>query len=95
MRIKTRFTIHLALGLTLWLLGTGIFIVILFEGLLPSLGYNISMDNEGLIVGVTFGASALLCIALFGWYFGGPLGFIMAWIHQLSQNNWSQHSSMP
>lgn len=90
MRIKTRFTIHLALGLTLWLLGTGGLIAILIDGLLPLLGYHISMEDEGLIVGVTFGASALLCIALFGWYFGGPLGFIMTWIYQLSQNNYKQ-----
>ncbi|MFD3258147.1 sensor histidine kinase [Paenibacillus lentus] len=94
MRIKTRFTIHLALGLVLWLLGTGILIVILLEGLLPLLGIPISMDHEGLIVGGIFGASALLCIALFGWYFGGPIGFIMAWIHQLSQDNYKQPDNM-
>lgn len=90
MRIKTRFTIHLALGLVLWLLGTGIFVVLIIEGLLPLLGIHISMDDEGLLVGEIFGASTLLCIVLFGWYFGGPIGFVMAWIQQLSRDNYIQ-----
>lgn len=94
MRIKTRFTIHLALGLILWMLGTGLLVVIMIEGLLPLLAIDISMDNEGLIVGGFFGVSTLLCIALFGWYFGGPLGFIMAWIHQLSQDNYKQPANL-
>ncbi|OIB00972.1 two-component sensor histidine kinase [Paenibacillus sp. LC231] len=94
MRIKTRFTIHLALGLILWMLGTGILLVIMLEGLFPLLGIDISMDNEGLFVGGLFGASTLLCIALFGWYFGGPIGFIMAWIHRLSQDNYKQPADL-
>lgn len=66
MRIKTRFTIHLALGLVLWLLGTGISIAIIVEGLLPSLGFHINMDDEGLIVGGFSGLArcyASLCSA--------------------------------
>ncbi|WP_127591348.1 sensor histidine kinase [Paenibacillus lautus] len=94
MRIKTRFTIHLALGIILWMLGTGILLVIMLEGLFPLLGIDISMDNEGLVVGGFFGASTLLCIALFGWYFGGPIGFIMAWIHRLSQDNYKQPADL-
>ncbi|WP_433940842.1 sensor histidine kinase [Paenibacillus lautus] len=90
MRIKTRFTIHLALGLILWLLGTGMLLVILLEGILPMLGIHITVDNEGLIVGVIFGASTLLCIAVFGWYFGGPIGFIMTWIQKLSKDDYKQ-----
>ncbi|OME89021.1 MULTISPECIES: sensor histidine kinase [Paenibacillus] len=95
MRIKTRFTIHLALGLILWMLGTGVLVVIILEGLLPLLGIHVSLDDEGLFVGWIFGASTLLCIVLFGWYFGGPIGFIMAWIHRLSQDNYEQPNDLP
>lgn len=95
MRIKTRFTLHFALGLILWMLGTGFVIVMLFEGLLPLLNIHISPDSEGLLVGWIFMISTLLCIGLFGWYFGGPIGFIMAWIHQLSQDNYKQPAGLP
>lgn len=94
MRIKTRFTIHLASGLILWLLGTGILLVIMLEGVLPMLGIHFSEDNEGLIVGAIFGVSTLLCIALFGWYFGGPIGFIMTWIQQLSKDDYKQPADL-
>lgn len=94
MRIKTRFTIHLALGLILWMLGTGLLVVILIEGLLPLLDIHVSMDEEGLVVGWVFGISTLLCVVLFGWYFGGPIGFIMAWIHRLSQDNYKQPADL-
>lgn len=94
MRIKTRFTIHLALGLILWMFGTGLLVVIMIEGLLPLLDIHVSMDEEGLVVGWVFGISTLLCIVLFGWYFGGPIGFIMAWIHRLSQDNYKQPANL-
>ncbi|MGG4345761.1 sensor histidine kinase [Paenibacillus lautus] len=88
MRIKTRFTIHLALGLILWLLGTGLLGVFIIEGILPLFVTDVTIDDEGLVIGWVFGISTLLCIVLFGWYFGGPIGFIMAWIHRLSQDNY-------
>ncbi|GIO96018.1 hypothetical protein J14TS5_11040 [Paenibacillus lautus] len=94
MRIKTRFTIHLALGLILWLLGTGLLGVFIIEGILPLLGIHVSIDEEGLVIGWVFGISTLLCIVLFGWYFGGPIGFIMAWIHRLSQDNYEQPADL-
>ncbi|MFD0868887.1 sensor histidine kinase [Paenibacillus residui] len=90
MRIKTRFTLHLALGLILWMLGTGVIIIMLLEGLLPIFDIRVNPENEALLVGWIFGVSTLLCIGLFGWYFGGPIGFIMAWIRQLSQDNYKQ-----
>lgn len=88
MGIKTRFTLHFALGLTLWLLGTGLSLVILFEVLLPLFDVVVGENTEGLLVGSIFALSTLVCIGLFGWYFGGPIAFIMRWIHQLSQGNY-------
>ncbi|MDC2864421.1 sensor histidine kinase [Bacillus sp. BP-3] len=90
MRIKTRFTFHIALGLILWMLVTGFGIVIIVEGILPPLGINVNENTEGLLVAGIFVISTIICIGLFGWYFGGPIGFIMAWIHQLSQENYKQ-----
>ncbi|ENQ3077002.1 sensor histidine kinase [Bacillus sp. WLY-B-L8] len=90
MRIKTRFTFHLVLGLILWMLLTGFSILVILEGILPQFGIIISTDNEGLFVAGIFVFSTIICIALFGWYFGGPIGFIMTWIHQLSQENYEQ-----
>lgn len=94
MRIKTRFTLHLALGLILWMLGTGLLVVIMIEGILPSLDIHVSMEEEGRFVGWIYGASTLLCIALFGWYFGGPIGFIMAWIQRLSRDNYKPSADL-
>ncbi|TQR20508.1 sensor histidine kinase [Psychrobacillus vulpis] len=90
MRIKTRFTLHLTLGLVLWMLATGFSIIILLEGILPLFDVAVNTKNEGLLVAWIFSISTIICISLFGWYFGGPLGFIMTWIHQLSQENYKQ-----
>ncbi|MDM5157189.1 HAMP domain-containing sensor histidine kinase [Bacillus sp. DX1.1] len=90
MRIKTRFTFHLALGLVFWMLATGFGIVIIIEGILPLFDIIFSTNDEGLLSAWIFGISTIICIGLFGWYFGGPIGFIMAWIHQLSQENYEQ-----
>lgn len=90
MRINTRFTLHLALGIILWMLLSGIFILIGLEGILPLFKKSVSEDYENLLVLWIFGFSTIGCIAVFGWYFGGPLGFIMSWIHQLSQENYKQ-----
>ncbi|HDX9577062.1 TPA: HAMP domain-containing histidine kinase [Bacillus pseudomycoides] len=90
MRIKTRFTFHLALGLILWMLVTGFGIVIILEGILPIFGIIVSEDNEGLLVAGIFIFSTIICIGLFGWYFGGPIGFIMTRIQQLSQEDYKQ-----
>lgn len=94
MRIKTRFTIHLALGLVLWMLGTGVGIVLILEVLLPIFHVILGTNTEGALVGWIFVFSTLICICLFGWYFGGPIGFIMAWIHQLSHENYNQPVKM-
>ncbi|SFC58556.1 Signal transduction histidine kinase [Bacillus sp. 491mf] len=90
MRIKTRFTFHLAIGLILWMLVTGFCIVIIVEGILPLFGIIVNENTEGLFVAGIFVISTIICIVLFGWYFGGPIGFIMTWIHQLSQENYKQ-----
>jgi len=90
MRINTRFTLHLALGIILWMILSGICIIIGLEGILPLFKKSVSEDYENLLVLWIFGFSTLACIAVFGWYFGGPLGFIMSWIHQLSQENYKQ-----
>ncbi|QPQ28917.1 sensor histidine kinase [Lysinibacillus sp. JNUCC 51] len=90
MRINTRFTLHLALGIILWMLLSGICIVIGLEGILPLFKKSVSEDYENLLVLWIFGFSTIASIAVFGWYFGGPLGFIMSWIHQLSQENYTQ-----
>ncbi len=90
MRINTRFTLHLALGIILWILFSGVCILIGLEGILPIFKQTVSEDYENLLVLWIFGISTLICIAVFGWYFGGPLGFIMTWIQQLSQENYSQ-----
>ncbi|MGE8203616.1 sensor histidine kinase [Heyndrickxia sp. NPDC080065] len=94
MRIKTRFTLHLALGLVLWMLGTGLSIILILQGLLPLFHVLIGTNTEGVLVGWIFAASALICIGLFGWYFGGPIGFIMVWIHQLSHGTYNQPVNM-
>lgn len=90
MRIKTRFTFHLALGLILWMLVTCFGIVIIVEGILPLFGIIGNENTEGLLVAGIFVISTIICIGLFGWYFGGPIGFIMTWIHQLSQEDYKQ-----
>ncbi|PJO40742.1 sensor histidine kinase [Lysinibacillus xylanilyticus] len=90
MRINTRFTLHLALGIILWLLLSGICMVIGLEGILPLFKKHASEAYQSLLVAWIFGFSTIICIAVFGWYFGGPLGFIMSWIHQLSQENYTQ-----
>ncbi|XGA10949.1 hypothetical protein ABU162_24970 [Paenibacillus thiaminolyticus] len=92
---RLRFVFLPAYSPILWMLGTGFFIITLFEGLLPLLDIHVGPDNEGLLVGWIFVISTLLCIGLFGWYFGGPIGFIMAWIHQLSQDNYKQPAGFP
>ncbi|MFJ7733205.1 sensor histidine kinase [Lysinibacillus sp. NPDC097231] len=90
MRIKTRFTLHLSLGIILWMFMSGICILIGLEGILPLFKKSVSEDYENLLVVWIFGFSTVACIVVFGWYFGGPLGFIMSWIHQLSQENYKQ-----
>jgi len=90
MRITTRFTLHLALGIILWMLLSGICIAIGLEGILPLFKKSVSEAYQSLLVAWIFGFSTIVCIAIFGWYFGGPLGFIMSWIHQLSQENYTQ-----
>jgi len=90
MRINTRFTLHLALGIILWIFISGLCIIIGLEGTLPLFKQSVSEDYENLLVLWIFGFSTLICIAVFGWYFGGPLGFIMSWIQQLSQENYAQ-----
>ncbi|WP_167396030.1 sensor histidine kinase [Lysinibacillus parviboronicapiens] len=94
MRINTRFTLHLALGIILWMLLSGICIVIGLECILPLIKKSVSEEYENLIVVWIFGFSTIVCIAVFGWYFGGPLGFIMSWIHQLSQENYTQPAGL-
>ncbi len=90
MRINTRFTLHLAMGIILWMLLSGICIVIGLEGILPLFKRSVSESYQSLLVAWIFGFSTIVCIAVFGWYFGGPLGFIMSWIYQLSQENYKQ-----
>ncbi len=94
MRINTRFTLHLALGIILWILATGVGILLILEGILPLVAITANEDFEGLLVGWIFAISTVICIGLFGWYFGGPLGFIMTWIYQLSQENFEQPKSL-
>ncbi|MFS0881835.1 two-component sensor histidine kinase [Bacillus sp. 7586-K] len=94
MRIKTRFILHFALGLTLWLLGTGLCIPIILQGILPLFDVMVNSNTEGLIVGWIFTISSLVCIILFGWYFGGPIASIMGWIHQISQGHYDQPSAL-
>lgn len=94
MRINTRFTIHLTLGIMLWMLVTGICILIGIEGIIPLFKENASEEYENLWVLWIFGFSTVACIAVFGWYFGGPLGFIMTWIQQLFEENYTQPNGL-
>lgn len=94
MRINTRFTIHLALGIMLWMLVSGICILIGIEGILPLFKENASEEYENLWVLLIFGFSTVSCIAVFGWYFGGPLGFIMTWIQQLFEEKYTQPNGL-
>lgn len=90
MRIKTRFIFHLALGLVFWILVSGVLILFVVKAILPLLHILLNEDMEGVLVGWIFAISTILCIGLFGWYFGSPIGLIMMWIHQLSQENYKE-----
>jgi len=94
MRIKTRFTLHLSLGLVLWILGAGFSILIIIEGVLPLIHVTVDPNTEGLFVGWIFAINTLVSIIYFGWYFGGPLAFIMGWNLQLSQGHYEQPSGI-
>lgn|GEM_PF-5402271 len=51
------------------------------ECILPLIKKSVSEEYENLIVAWIFGFSTVVCKTVFGGYFGGPLGFIMSWIH--------------
>ncbi|WP_028594004.1 sensor histidine kinase [Paenibacillus assamensis] len=90
MRITTRFIVHLALGLVHWILASALSMIIIIEGIFPLFGLIVNENTEGMLVGWIFGSSTVICIGLFGWYFGGPIGFIMSWIYQLSKHHYEK-----
>ena len=94
MRIKTRFALHLIFGVVLWILGASISMLIILEAILPLLHVAVGESTEGLLAAWIFGASTLFIIGYFGWYFAGPLAFIMGWIYQLSQGLYIQPAGM-
>lgn len=88
MKIEKRFIIHLLLVFSMWILLLGITVPIVIEVILPKLG--LGDERYEWIVLIFISIVTIVCLLLFGWYFGRPLLLIMKWINQLAYENLSQ-----
>lgn len=87
MKIQQRFILHLLLGLVAWLTLVALTVPVVMEGILPNLGFG-EEKYEWMIL-VVVGLDTILCFIWFGWYVGSPLLFIMKWINQLANEDFS------
>lgn len=88
LKIEKRFIIHLLLVFSMWILLLGITVPIVIEIILPKLG--LGDERYEWIVLIFISIVTIVCLLLFGWYFGRPLLLIMKWINQLAYENFSQ-----
>ncbi|WP_313801814.1 HAMP domain-containing sensor histidine kinase [Cytobacillus sp.] len=87
MKVQHRFIRYLLLGFVYWILLLGFLIPIVVEFFLPKLG--LAGEEYEWIVPIVIGIVSLLCIILFGWYFGSPLMLVMKGINQLAHEDFT------
>ncbi|ONK23767.1 hypothetical protein BLX87_08825 [Bacillus sp. VT-16-64] len=87
MKIQQRFIQHLLLGFVFWLFLLAFIVPLAMEGILPKLGFG--DERYEWLVAVIIGFVTVLWLIWFGWYFGSPLLFVMKWIGQLENEDFS------
>jgi len=87
MSIQKRFIKYLLLGVGMWIILLGITVPILLEVILPIIGLG-STRYEWIVL-IIIGIVTIICLVLFGWFFGSPLLLIMRWINQLADEDFS------
>lgn len=87
MSIQRRFMKYLLLGFGMWIILLGITVPILLEVVLPKLGLG-STRYEWMVL-IIISLVTILCLFLFGWFFGSPLLLMMKWINQLAHEDFS------
>lgn len=87
MKIQQRFIWHLLLGSLIWLLLLAIILPTVMDGILPKFG--LGGERYEWLVLIVVGMVTVLCMLLFGWYFGSPLLLVMKWINQLAHEDFS------
>jgi|SRR5690625_56280 len=88
MNIQNRFIKYLLLGIGMWILLLGIIVPIALKVILPKLGL-VSEHNEWIVL-IFIAIVTMICLLLFGWYFGSPLLLMMKWINQLAHEDFSE-----
>lgn len=88
LKIEKRFIKHLLFGFGLWILLLGIIVPIVIEIILPKLG--LGDERYEWLVLIFICMVTIVCLLLFGWYFGRPILIIMKWINQLAYGNHSR-----
>ncbi|USK55516.1 HAMP domain-containing histidine kinase [Cytobacillus solani] len=87
MKVQHRFIRYLLLGFAFWLLLLAIIIPIIMQLILPKFG--LAGEKYEWIVPIVICIVTLLCIILFGWYFGSPLMLVMKGINQLAHEDFT------
>lgn len=88
MKTKLRFSIYFIVGIITWLLSLGLMIMMVIEVLFPILYITEAYKYYDLLVFIGIALNIIICSTIFGWYFGGPLWFIISWIANLSKGNY-------
>lgn len=88
MKLHFRLGFHFIGGLLLTMLGIGIMMAILFEGILPSLGIQNNDDQEFLSLLAILSGGIFVFGIIYGWYVGKPLLYLMRWIQELATGNY-------
>ncbi|TCJ02642.1 sensor histidine kinase [Cytobacillus praedii] len=87
MKVQHRFIRYLLLGFAFWLLVLTNIIPIIMQLILPKFG--LVGEKYEWIVPIIICIVTLLCIILFGWYFGSPLMLVMKGINQLAHEDFT------